>query len=63
MWLIVGVWYGENGFNGVLNNCVVWNCALLWKLSSPHFFCEYVISVVMRYGCDKYYLNWERIIN
>ena len=32
-----------------LHVCVVVNCAMLWKLSSPHYLCELVICIILRH--------------
>ena len=32
-----------------LHVCVVVNCAMLWKWSSPHYLCELVIYIILRH--------------
>ena len=40
--------------------CVIVNSAMLWKWPSLHYLCEHVICNILRHGCDKCYVNWEK---
>ena len=67
MQLIVCVWCVENGSKALLNHrwccimiMVVLIVHMLWNWTCSNYLCEHVICIVLRYDCEKCYVNWEK---